>query len=444
MFEKVAFEVDGRTFEEELSSFAIRQRLQERGYSTDVVLLYPVSLPFQTHLLKNERFIKVAGGEFRGALMKANEQHERFLENPAGFFQRHPHSDSCSDFLTIHSFGTYKSGSGQISLKGQYSDIVLRVLVDMIKRYLSSPDTERFIMDISSGHNVYVAALIEAARYFTVWLKLHSLANNASQVQIAISEPVIPGVQSGHRIFFEELQVKAMFASPLKYADVQNYRLSRTIYSSNEDRKKKQKLQDCLERFITIFSAIENNTPLAVYQFGYHSMEEVQEVLNQLIFDVETALSRDYSRFSKLDKNAHIKTLLSLGFYQGLIKILNEKGVVEIPEEGVELKRLREISGEIYQLFNLGLNNTIVGNEVDKIKEITSALEWRPLITLIKYGGDKVTEPQKRNFFAHAGLEGNVTECRIRQTPEGEKVHVRYTDRYHQTIKRWLLEALNE
>jgi hypothetical protein len=51
------------------------------------------------------------------------------------------------------------------------------------------------------------------------------------------------------------------------------------------------------------------------------------------------------------------------------------KEVFRISEEGVELRRLRETFREIYRLFNLGLNNTIAGNEVNKITKRLSLLQ---------------------------------------------------------------------
>jgi hypothetical protein len=60
----VPFEIEGKTLGAELSSFAVSQWLNEQGWSPEVVLLYPVSLPFQPHLLQNERFTEGCNGEF--------------------------------------------------------------------------------------------------------------------------------------------------------------------------------------------------------------------------------------------------------------------------------------------------------------------------------------------------------------------------------------------
>jgi CRISPR-associated protein Csx1 len=49
-----------------------------------------------------------------------------------------------------------------------------------------------------------------------------------------------------------------------------------------------------------------------------------------------------------------------------------------------------------------------------------------------------ITTPQKRNFFAHAGFEGNITECRILNG----KIYLRYKDNFEKTIKGWLKESV--
>lgn len=53
------FKIEGKTLGAKLSSFAISQWLNEQGWSPEVVLLSPVTLPFQPHLLQNERLRRV-------------------------------------------------------------------------------------------------------------------------------------------------------------------------------------------------------------------------------------------------------------------------------------------------------------------------------------------------------------------------------------------------
>ncbi len=442
ILKEVSFEIEGEVFEAKLSSFAIKRWCKNHGKPSRLVLLYPVSLPFQPHLLGN----KGIDEGFARALKEVNEDSDRYLEAPHEFFRTHPHTKDAEDFLVLHSSGTYRTSTGHIFLEGQYTDIVLEILCYMIGEYLERPHVERYIIDISSGYNLYVVALMEAVRYFYVWLKLWSWSKKVPEMYIAVSDPIIPNIETTHKLFIDPFDTKAMFASPLRYDDIKDYRLSRKIYDRGE-KEKKRRLQELLEGFVIVFSSIKNNVPLALYQFSYHSVEEICEFLKGLIGDVEGLLNRSYTSSPGLDKNAYLRVILTLGFYGGISRILGDNHVTRmVGDEGVELGRLRKVFGNIYRLFNLGLNDTILGNEVDRIvKGVGSTHGWEPLITLLKKYGDKVTQPQKRNFFAHAGFEGNITECRVDWCGKGDKrVYVRYGEGYCETVKKWLQRGVDE
>jgi len=346
--------------------------------------------------------------------------------------------------VVLHSLGRYKSLDGQITFEGHYSDIVLRLVFFMIRGYLKEPDIGRYIIDISSGHNIYTSALIEALRYFCVWLKLYRWGEGIPDLEIAISEPVIPGIETDHRIYFERLDTKAMFSSPVSREDIMNYNLSKIIYPSREDGDRKRSLQDLLTSFAHVFSSIKNNVPLMLYQEIYHDEDEIIEVMSQLIRNGERGLTCGYRRSPGLNKMAYIKCLLASGFYAGLIRILKKYEVQRSPD-GVDLKVIRERFREIYRIFHLMLNDTVLGNEIDKLsKDIDSATEWTPLIKCLRNSGSAITQPQKRNFFAHAGFEKNITECKVSREGNKRIIYVRYLDEHVRTIKKWLLEALNE
>lgn len=178
-----------------------------------------------------------------------------------------------------------------------------------------------------------------------------------------------------------------------------------------------------------------------IYQSGYHEREEILEVLRDLLKHLEHLLAARYDSSPELDKNAYIKSLLALGLYAGLVRILKEKEVFKVSEEGVELRKLRESFGRVYDLFNLRLNDTILGNEVDKIFKATGVTKgWVPVGEVLGYGDKKVQSPQERNFFAHAGLESNVTECKIEQRKDDREIYVRYAEEHRSIIERWVRE----
>ncbi len=442
MFKEYSFEIDGITLKTDLSSFAIKHHLEQQGNIVKLFLLYPVSLPFQPSLLQNQIFKRSCPDTYFNALSEINEHPEEYLSAPVNFFSKHPHSDRADSFIVLHSLGTYKTSQGQITFQGKYTDIVLEILISMMEEYLANDGLDRVIVDISSGHNIYVSALLEAVRYFSVWNKLYNLNSNTVDIEIAISEPVIPGIDTIHRIYLEKLDVKAMFSSPVKYKDIENYALSKRIYSAKELRKNKTSLQELLESFLIVFSSIFNNAPLYIYHCGYHDTKIINENLKELLKHIHKQLSVNYTVSPLLDRAAYLKAILSLGMYAGIVKILYKLGVHKISENGVEIISLRCVFKEIYKQFNLPLNDTILGNEIDRIKgKVQRNTNWITLIKVMNYGDDKVTKPQKRNFFAHAGLEGNITQ--IKAVNNEADIYLRYKEQYLNLIKSWLKEGIS-
>lgn len=430
-FSELEFEIDGKIFKSSLSSFALRDFLISKGYKVEVVLLYPISLPFNSSLI-NDRFKCVCDEDCYRQLEHALNKPEEYLKNPSVFFDSHPHSRGVK-YIILHSLGKYKTLSDSVDFDCHYSDIVLMILTDMLKMYLSDEDNiEEIIIDISSGHNIYVSALIEAFRYLGTWIKLYKWSERIPSLIIAFSDPVIPGI-ARYGIHIEKQSIKVFFSSPIGKEDIDNYKLAGTIYS--EEKSKKRNLQSLLESFALTFSAIKNNAPLAIYTFGYDRLEEIVKTLKDLIDEITYKLTSDYNKSPKLNKSDYLKVILSCAFYFGICKILSNK---EIITGNAEINELRKRFGEIYKVFDLDLNDVIIGNEIDKIKNsVKEDREWTPLLELL-YPTGKETNPQKRNFFAHAGLEGCITEC----NKEGSSIFLRYKEKKKDLIKRWLKEAI--
>lgn len=438
--DKNNFTIDNNIFETTLSSFAIKEYLYKNDYHSEIVLFYPASLPFNSALINNELFLSKCPEDFRKFLIDAFNNHEKYLKNPNALFESHPHSLESKNFKVIHSLGVYKTSNTKVSFDCYYSDIVLTMLIDLIKRYLSNKNkhiTEKIIIDISSGHNIYVSALIEAARYFGVWLKLYNWQNDDTEVQIAFSDPIIVALKlKEYKIYFEKLDARAFFSCPVRNVDIQDFKLSREIY--NKERDLKQQLQLVLENLVLTFSAINNNAPLAIYQFGYYDEDKIFNLLRYFLDHKEKILLERYDKSPNLNKYAHIKVILACGLYLGLWRILRENKVIKIGREGIEIGSIRKSFKEIYKTFGLTLNDVILGNEVDKIKkDIKTNKEWAALVKIL-HGERQITEPQKRNFFAHAGFEGIVAECK----KLNHNIFLRYNNRYLEIIKKWLKESV--
>jgi|YelNatPaOPRAMG01_1025707.scaffolds.fasta_scaffold05276_7 CRISPR-associated protein Csx1 len=442
VFKKIIFEINGVEVEKSLSSIALKEYFCKNGFKSKVILIYPISLPFNHVLISSEQFKKNCPESFYSKIEWAFNNPDEYLKRPSELFNKHPHSCEVDDFVIIHSLGKYKTSKGDFEFDSCYSDIMLIIFIDMIKRYLTDEDViKRIIVDISSGHNIYVSALIESLRYLGTWLKLYKWNWEEPSIEIAFSDPIFIDGGYKHSIHLERQYIKTFFSSPVKNKDdIQNFKLSKSVCPFKNERYLKNKLQNVLEEFAILFSAVKNNTPIMIYKYGYRMIRDLKNTLNDFITFVERKLQNSYDSSPKLNKVDYMKIFLVCGFYMGLSMVLGNTNVLKMDEEGVHIDDIRKKFKVIYELFNLNLNEVILGNEIDKIIQANDKISnnWKPLIEILHISSKKASNPDKRNFFAHAGFEGCITECKS----DGEKIFVRYREDATDTICRWLKESI--
>jgi len=173
-FQKQSFNIGGKEYASVLSSFALREFIHSKDEKAEVYLIYPISLPFNKALLKSKQLAEDVPIGFLKKISDILSNPMQYLEKPAEFFASHPHNSEATKFTMIHSIGSFETNSTDYPTvflnKCYYSDIVLEILNLVIKDFVDNQKVERVIFDISSGQNVYVLALTEAARYFCAWL----------------------------------------------------------------------------------------------------------------------------------------------------------------------------------------------------------------------------------------------------------------------------------
>ncbi|MCX8023441.1 MAG: CRISPR-associated CARF protein Csx1 [Syntrophorhabdaceae bacterium] len=443
------FQVYEKVFKTSLSSFAIRDYSIENNERPSVVLIYPVSLPLNATLLKNKAFTASVPRIFTEHIESALDNPHEYLKNPYPLFDNHPHSEEVDDFFLIHSIGTYYTGKEYLSLSSHYTDIFFEILFDMTGRYLKYLETDpdvpiKFIIDISSGFNIYVSALIEAARQLGVWLQLSDWHDKEKipEIVLAFSDPVFPFEDITYTIHFDTLRTKALFSSPINNRDVESYNLSKDIYPDERDHKRS--LQQIFEGFIVTYSAISKNTPLAVCEFGYEKKGDILAILKTFIELTKKRLYGNFTTSPDLKKDLYLKVLLTLGFYYGISSLLEEFSIYKHNDSGTAIDDLRASFKKIYDVFGLTLNDIILGNEVDKLKKqltqesVNEKDGWGELFSVLNTDkAYKETTPQKRNFFAHAGFELNATKYRF----ENGSLILKYREKHTDLIKKWLKES---
>lgn len=427
--EELDFSVDGRTFRAPLSSLALKKYF---GDQTQVILLYPVSLPINERLLKSS-----LDDNLKFKIKWVLENPSDYLTNPKEFFQHHPHSKLVDDYTIIHSLGTF----GNLEFNANFDLIVLEIFAEIVNRYLNSKFSELYV-DISSGHNIYVSALIEAARNFLVFQRLQNWSDSDEMiVKFIFSDPIIGSSKREYEIHYDyELKLKVFFSSPIDKSDLDSYNLSRAI--SGDDKKFKNEIQQMLTNFMIAFSAIKNNTPLVLYSFTFDEISKIVSAILRSIEKIKTSLSSNWLAPPQLIKDSYIKLLLTLSFYQGILKTIEKVGIIHKRE--VELDEILSQAKKVYQIFNLNLHYGLLKHEIRNLKNgkdqdgktlLEKAKEnWQRLSEFL-FGESREIVP--RNFLAHAGFERNSLE--LKKSEKG--ILVRYHESTFDRIKDILLNS---
>jgi len=460
---KLNFKIDSNKYSTELSSFALKEHFKP---SAEVIIIYPVSI-----LLNKQALEKIQNKtdirdfyETVEKVLSNDEGIKDYLNNPREYLKTHPHSKKAYDFIVIPSIGEFFGYKFFSSI----GNITLRILVDMIDRYYKEPFDEMYL-DISSGHNIYTYALTEAGRLFLTIVRLQDfLKEKNMKVFITISEPISSKDQE-YTLFKDfQLDAKAFFYYPInpnpqqinEYAFIEYARKISIILKGEEDRDIKRKVNEILYKAYLLYSAIKNNTPLAIYYLcKEYKEEQVDELVKRIVEllkerldenlkyylhkEHKEKLDEDLKSFPNLNFEDIRKLLMTLGLAKGIINVLEKYGICSRElSEGVDLEELKKCFAEeeksIYNYFELKTNIAYLRQEINRNFEIYEnkiTTEWKCLGEIMNLGN---TGLDPRNFLAHCGFEKALTK--VRKTEDG-KILIRYWDDKIEIIKSFLLEA---
>ena len=431
-FENIKFVYQNKEYSAPLSSFVLKEHFEKNEEKSKVILVYPASLLINKSLLNNVQFPQVLKNIINNILTNP----ENYFISPHNYFKEHPHSKIADDFIVIHSIGQYEG----INFSATLEELILEIFIDMVFRYYEEPFTELYL-DISSGHNIYVSALIEAGRMFLTFYKLQNFLPQENQLKVYIifSDPILP---PHDRIFKIHdgfpLDVKVFFAYPERPKEF-SFEGAFIYFVKNvlgiEDRSVKKQLNNLFSKGYFFYSAIKNNTPLVLYTWEYDKEEEIIDAIKRLINFLSSKLFQNYQKTSGINFNSFRKAFLMLAIYYGIIKVLKFYDIKVKPEVSVsELnKKFRDEENTIYKCFNLIQNRTYFGHEISYNFEKAETKEkfqpeWKLLRELISGESQNI---HSRNFFAHCGFERNCTEVRKIE----EEVFIRYK-KEEETLKK--------
>ena len=444
-FNPIKFEVHEKVNKALLSSFALKQSFLENGDDAKVILIYPISL----FLNKNAPQIENISEDFKqtieGVLKNENEL-SNYLSNPYPYFAKHPHSEEADDFIVIHSIGQYKG----IKFSATLEELILEIFIDKVKRYQDEHFSELYL-DISSGHNIYTSALLEAGRLFLTFYKLQNfnLKENGLKVFITFSDPIVAPYDRTFQVHKDFcLEVKTFFSfteKPTQNKLDNAYSKFAKDLVGNELRSFKNQLKELFSHGYFFYSAIKNNCPLVLYTKPYHQEEEIDKGIADLINFVKQRIYSNYQATPGLKFDLFRKAFLMLSIYKGIVKVLKEYKIYKKEEVGLEelAWNFRDENQSFYNCFELKQNREYFSHEFsntferegerggikDKIPE-----HFVPLRDLIKGESDEINH---RNFLAHCGFERNCVYVRR----QGATIFIKYGSEVLSRIEEILLST---
>lgn len=359
-----------------------------------------------------------------------------------------PKSKDKIEILHVHAIGRYNNK--------EYKSSPVNISLQIFTYMLSNNDDE-IIIDISTGYNLYTFALIEAARFFSTFNRLkdkiiYRTNLNKEYAKVAICEPVIKESNNiPNQIFVESLKVHSFFSLPIKCLN--NYKLRNHIDSRGltDDTSKEidmkynllnKEIKKVLENAIMAYNAIRYNTPLAFSILKLDDEQEIIKLLSNLndfcnkILTIKKDNNKIYMERSIYD------LYLSLAIYYSIIQNIKEIKTKSLNNTIETLDDLKNFM-ELYNLLELNLNSLFLDRDLNEIEYKSSSLNDKEVLLKQIYSSDDNKENtmpksgnEKRNFFAHSGLESTL--CKIYK--KDGKIYIKYIEEKINFIKKWLLD----
>lgn len=409
------------------------------------LIIYPVSLIFQDNLLsiKDDPFITKMDEVDIGS----------YLEKPQNLFKKHPQSNG-NDFIVVSSQGQYHFKGVEHVFKGNLDIITLQTYLHLVSNY-SIESLEEIYVDISSGQNIYLSALMNALYRFIPFIRFKRLLyldNKKVAGWILNSDPIV-GTPT-HTISIHKSKFGAKAFNALTFKEFENLRpIVKHIF------KGKDYYQDILSllesEYLLLHSALIRGTPLLLTSVNEKTLSSLFKTtgLQTIALDLNNYYKVGHDDvIGEDDANLIYLITFSLAITQSIYfhfeKIISKKEMefsIEDDQSGspsiknttldTAFRLLSEdfsqpepnYKDEIIKMIKLYRNKerqTFVAF-VDLVKEANPTYSANP-------------EFNPRNYFAHGGMELNVTEIKV----DDNIVSVRYNfgleDKKRKSIIKYL------
>lgn len=357
------------------------------------------------------------------------------------------------DIKIIQAVGVYDN----IRYNGTPSSVSLQIFADMLRRSMDMENKEnKVIVDLSTGYNLYVLSLLEAARFYTTYMRLTEADLSKIFVDYAISEPVSPGGYGPYEIYTEKLETRTTFDPPIKdgqglttfIEDISNDEKAQIGNEFSNLNSKVRQVQEMLKLF---YNAIRYNAPLFLFTISIDfdkAKAKNQDIISELCRFVEDILNK-----RKRLKRELYKVFLNIAMYNGILKRLRDLRTNNY-NNGIPLNTLKKFQA-LYKDLDIELNWRFLEREIYEIELYKEYLsdKWKVYkdiresalgysLTNNKYAHPRSNSSKKnekssdikRNFFAHAGLSYDTLELRC---VEGD-ILCKYREDKINEIKSWI------
>ncbi len=396
------------------------------------LIIFPISIILQDHLLgiKNDDFISIL----------ETLDMEEYLKEPEAILKEHPQSKD-NDILVVSSSGTYKFKGIAYPFNGSLDLITLQIYLHLLSEY-TGDELEEIYIDISSGQNIYVTALMNALYRFLPYIKFKRFLcseNEKISGWILNAEPILGTPTHPINIQRSKFSAKAFNTFPYKnYGDYDS--LIKRIFSDKDNFKNTELFLK--EEYFLLHGALIFGSPLMISLSDKNVLSNLfqndglSKIIGQLLNNYK---NQNEALLTAIEASQIFAITFALAIGNSIYQYFKE-----VIENG-EIKYLKELNdgGNNFSISNPMvddafelLKNTYGQPEPNYKGEIKEYIKIYPMnetprFFLFRELTEKVKPDYKinnqfnpRNYFAHGGLELNFTELKV----EDNCVTIRYKD----------------
>lgn len=448
---KIHFAYQGKKGESELTGLFLKTQIEEFK-DAKRILIFPESIAMQ-----NWQKLET-GDKFLNKIKLLDLQY--YLNNTETILSEHPHIMG-ADLLVVSSLGYFKlNDSPEIEFNSSLDRITLQIFLHLAANF-SSEELEEIYLEISSGQNIYIAAMMNATYRFLPFIKFKRfLCQEHGSIAgfILNSDPILP--QNSHTINIQKSKFLAKAFNTLTYKNVDTMnKLIKSVFKGKEYFLELKKFIE--EDYFFLHGSLIYTCPMASVFADLSSLSKLFDEIGieQIFRDLEKYYQRNWpeTEIDSIDANLVYSLSFALGIGNSIFQ--SEKSILLSDKELIfniehEKKDIHLVNKPLDLIFNLlkkvygqpgrdysGDLKKLIKSFMDADKQAPNEfLSYGDLLGILQTNYNVNRNFDSRNYFAHGGFEKNITEIKI----EKDLVRVRYNEEVAITSKKKILKYLKK